>query len=235
MTNQFLLETLSLGKTYHTGDVSFQALKQVNLQLPQGAFVALVGPSGSGKSTLLNICGLIDEADQGQIVFNGEDLTHAHAKRLTQIRREMLGFIFQGFNLVPVMSIRDNIEYPLFLEDVAELERKQRVDEMIERVGLTRFSNNLPDQISGGQKQRVAVARALIKRPHLVIADEPTANLDTETATSIIDLMHEMCQDFSTTFIIATHDDRMSSRCDRQIHLVDGQVVDQQARQEMYA
>lgn len=229
-----VLKTQNLGKTYHTGEVSFQALQQVNLEIPQGAFTALVGPSGSGKSTLLNICGLIDAADEGTLLFDGEDLTHANPKRLTRVRREKLGFIFQGFNLIPVMSVRDNIEYPLFLDDVPERERKQRVDDMIQRVGLASLASNLPDHISGGQKQRVAVARALIKQPHLVIADEPTANLDTETATSVIQLMQGMCQEFNSTFLIATHDDRMSSRCDRQIHLVDGQLAEMSSKEEVH-
>ena len=130
-----VLEILNLGKSYHTGEVSFQALKQVSLELPRGAFTALVGPSGSGKSTLLNICGLIDIADEGTLLFDGEDLTHAGHKKLTRVRREKLGFIFQGFNLIPVMSVRDNIEYPLFLSDVPGRERRQRVDDMVQRIG----------------------------------------------------------------------------------------------------
>jgi putative ABC transport system ATP-binding protein len=135
-----------------------------------------------------------------------------------------MGFIFQGFNLVPVMSIYENVEYPLTLTDMSASERKTIVEAMLQRVGIAQYAHHLPDQISGGQKQRVAIARALVKRPALVIADEPTANLDTDTATAVIDLMHGMCQEFNTTFIIATHDDRMSSRCDRQIILHDGEV-----------
>ncbi len=225
MVTESVLKTRHLGKTYHTGVIAFEALKDINLDLNKGAFAALVGPSGSGKSTLLNICGLIDDCDQGQLLFDGEDLTQASQQDLTNIRRQKLGFIFQGFNLVPVMSIADNIEYPLFLADMPIKQRKRQVAEMIERVGLEDFSHRLPDQISGGQKQRVAIARALVKKPHLVIADEPTANLDTATATSVIDLMHGMCQEFNATFIIATHDDRMSSRCDTEIRLLDGALI----------
>ncbi|MES2675757.1 MAG: ABC transporter ATP-binding protein [Pseudomonadota bacterium] len=219
-----MLQTNNLGKTYHTGDITYQALKNINLELAKGAFAALVGPSGSGKSTLLNICGLIDTCSEGELLFNGKNLKGVSNLELTNIRREQLGFIFQGFNLVPIMSIAENIEYPLFLADMPVKERRIRVADMLERVGLTRFAKNLPDNISGGQKQRVAIARALIKRPSLVIADEPTANLDTNTASTIIDLMHHMSREFNSTFIIATHDDRMSSRCDTEIHLVDGEL-----------
>ncbi len=222
MNHELIIQTENIGKTYQMGTNSVQALKGVNLNLKRGAFAALVGPSGGGKSTLLNICGLIDSCDEGQLLFNGENLTHSCDKKLTQIRREKVGFVFQGFNLVPVMSIFDNIEYPLILADTPKKERQKRVNEMIAFVGLEGLSSHLPDQISGGQKQRVAIARALIKKPLLVIADEPTANLDTSTAKSVIDLMHGMCESEKSTFIIATHDQRMASRCDTQLELVDG-------------
>ncbi len=224
MKDDVLLKASGLGKTYHTGDVDLEALKSVDFEMPVGAFSALVGPSGSGKSTLLNICGLIDQPTQGSVHFRGVDMSHESEETLTRIRREHIGFIFQGFNLVPVMSVQDNIEYPLFLSGLPTAECRERVKEMLGRVGISDYADHLPDQISGGQKQRVAIARALIKRPELVIADEPTANLDTETATAVIDLMHSMCGEFNTTFIIATHDDRMSSRCDTQIHLKDGML-----------
>ncbi len=221
-----VLECKQLSKQYHQGDFVVPALKNVDLALEQGEFVALVGPSGSGKSTLLNICGLIDYASSGEVWFMDELLDHADQQYLTTIRRNQLGFIFQGFNLVPVMTIYENVEYPLILKDIPGAERKKRVEDMLERVGIAQYSHHLPDQISGGQKQRVAIARALIKRPALVIADEPTANLDTATATTVIDLMHGMCREFNSTFIIATHDERMSSRCDRQINLHDGEIKD---------
>lgn len=226
MSHNFILDAFSISKTYHSGSVSFQALKQVNIKLRQGSFTSLVGPSGSGKSTLLNICGLIDVADTGRLIFEGTDLAHSDMRTLTMIRRRKLGFIFQEFNLIPVMSIRENIEYPLFLIDTPWVERQQRVDEMLHCVGLEQFADYLPDQLSGGQKQRVAVARAIIMRPRLVIGDEPTANLDSETASIIITLMQRMCREFCTTFIIATHDERMSSRCDCQIRLLDGRVME---------
>lgn len=222
MKHTSLLQTRALGKTYHHGTVAIQALKAIDLDLPKGAFTALVGPSGSGKSTLLNICGLIDNCDTGALVFDGEEYTNASVEQMTHVRRHKLGFVFQGFNLVPVMSVFDNVEYPLTLSDVPAGKRKQQVKSMLTRVGLLDIASHLPDQISGGQKQRVAIARALIKQPLLVIADEPTANLDTETATAVIDLMQSMSEEFGCSFLIATHDERMSSRCSQVLQLVDG-------------
>jgi len=220
MTN--IIETWNLTKHYQQGKLRVDALCGVNIKLPSQAFTALLGPSGSGKSTLLNICGLIDNPSQGTIHFCGENITHASEERLTTIRRNKLGFIFQGFNLVPVMSVYDNIEYPLILLGVNKKLRRERVKTMLETVGLSTFEKHLPDQVSGGQKQRVAIARALITQPKLVIADEPTANLDTQTATDIINLMHKMHNDFNTAFIIATHDDRMSANCNTAYQLHDG-------------
>jgi putative ABC transport system ATP-binding protein len=225
MTTQTrLLQTRDLSKAYHHGSTTLQALKSIDLDLPRGAFTALVGPSGSGKSTLLNICGLIDQCDTGQLLFDGEDYSNSTVEKMTKVRRHKLGFVFQGFNLVPVMSVYDNVEYPLLLADVPAAERKQQVSELLDRVGLLELAAHLPDQISGGQKQRAAIARALVKKPLLVIADEPTANLDTATASDVIDLMRDMSEDFGCSFMIATHDERMSSRCDEILQLEDGEL-----------
>jgi len=220
MTN--IIETENLSKRYQQGELCVDALSGVNIKFSSQAFAALLGPSGSGKSTLLNICGLIDKPSHGTIHFCGENITDTSEKELTTIRRNKLGFIFQGFNLVPVMSVYDNIEYPLILLGVDKKSRRERVKEMLETVGLSKLEKHLPDQVSGGQKQRVAIARALITQPKLVIADEPTANLDTQTATDIINLMHKMHKDFGTAFIIATHDERMSSHCNTAYQLHDG-------------
>jgi len=219
-----IIETHNLSKQYQQGELSVNALTGISMNLPRKSFAALLGPSGSGKSTLLNICGLIDKPSNGKLFFCGEDITHASEKELTKIRRNNLGFIFQGFNLVPVMSVFDNIEYPLILSGVDKKARKERVNAMLDMVGLTELKKHLPDQISGGQKQRVAIARALITQPSLVIADEPTANLDSRTATGIIQLMHKMHRELSTSFIIATHDERMSSQCDSALQLHDGEL-----------
>ena len=219
--------TVSLGglrKSYRVGESSVEALKGVSLAVAGGEMVALTGPSGSGKSTLLNLCGLIDTPDSGSRELCGKALDGLDEIRLTQLRREKVGFIFQGFNLVPVMTVYDNVEYPLLLLGVALEERRRRVAEALHRVGLDALARRLPDALSGGQRQRVAIARALIKAPALVIADEPTANLDSATARQIVDLLHELARERSASVVVATHDERMSSHCDRVLHLIDGEL-----------
>ncbi len=219
--------TVSLGglrKSYRVGESSVEALKGVSLAVAAGEMVALTGPSGSGKSTLLNLCGLIDTPDAGSRELCGKVLDGLDEIRLTQLRREKVGFIFQGFNLVPVMTAYDNVEYPLLLLGVALEERRRRVAEALHRVGLNALARRLPDALSGGQRQRVAIARALIKAPALVIADEPTANLDSATARQIVDLLHELAHERSASVVVATHDERMSSHCDRVLHLIDGEL-----------
>ncbi len=219
--------TVSLGglrKSYRVGESSVEALKGVSLAVAGGEMVALTGPSGSGKSTLLNLCGLIDTPDAGSRELCGKVLDGLDEIRLTQLRREKVGFIFQGFNLVPVMTVFDNVEYPLLLLGIAAEERRRRVTEALHRVGLDALARRLPDALSGGQRQRVAIARALIKAPALVIADEPTANLDSATARQIVDLLHELAHERSASVVVATHDERMSSHCDRVLHLIDGEL-----------
>jgi putative ABC transport system ATP-binding protein len=219
-----LIEMHGINKQYHLGETEVRALHEVDLQIERGAFVALSGPSGSGKSTLLNICGLIDHSDEGSYLLEGIDITRQNLASLTRLRRESLGFVFQSFNLVPVMTAYENVEYPLLLSGIPMLQRRQRVNEILEHVGLDKFSHHLPDKLSGGQRQRVAIARALVKKPALVVADEPTANLDTVTATQVIDLMHSLGREIGTTFLVATHDERMTSRCERVVSLIDGEV-----------
>jgi putative ABC transport system ATP-binding protein len=204
------------------GQSQVHALREVTLTLGAGAFVALTGPSGSGKSTLLNICGLIDQPDAGRLSIDSHATDKLSQKELTFIRREKIGFVFQGFNLVPVMTAFENIEYPLFLAGIGAAARHERVHKILSRVGLADLGNRRPDELSGGQRQRVAIARALVKRPTLVIADEPTANLDSATAAQIIDLMHDLGRSNGTSFLIATHDLSMTEHCDRAIKLCDG-------------
>jgi putative ABC transport system ATP-binding protein len=209
-------------KHYRMGEEDIPALRGVDLEIPTGSFVAVRGPSGSGKSTLLNICGLIDAFDAGRYLLAGEDVGGLDDTARTMIRRRRLGFVFQSYNLVPVMSVRDNVEYPLLLAQLPASERRARVDEILEQVGLTGLADRRPDQLSGGQRQRVAIARALVKSPTLVIADEPTANLDTATASQVIDLMKALGQQHGATFLIATHDDRMTAHCDQVRAMTDG-------------
>ncbi|MGE5468753.1 MAG: ABC transporter ATP-binding protein [Ignavibacteria bacterium] len=209
-------------KHYRMGEEDVPALKGVDLDIPFGAFVAVRGPSGSGKSTLLNVCGLIDSFDSGSYCLAGQDVGGLDETERSLIRRRHLGFVFQSYNLVPVMSVRDNVEYPLLLSGVPAPERRARVDEILGQVGLSGLAERRPDQLSGGQRQRVAIARALVKSPTLVIADEPTANLDTATAQQVVDLMKALGQQHGATFLIATHDDRMTAHCDAVRALTDG-------------
>jgi putative ABC transport system ATP-binding protein len=212
-------------KTYRLGAHTVQALRGVDLSVLPGEMVALTGPSGSGKSTLLNLCGLIDAPDAGEVRLQGQPVHLLDEPSRTLLRRDGLGFVFQSFNLVPVMTVTDNVDYPLFLAGVPAAQRRRRVAEALERVGLAEHAAHRPDALSGGQRQRVAIARALIKRPALVIADEPTASLDSHTADQVLDLMRERCHAEGAAFVIATHDDRLTRRCDRVVRLLDGQIM----------
>nr|VFK52878.1 MAG: putative ABC transport system ATP-binding protein [Candidatus Kentron sp. TUN]VFK53437.1 MAG: putative ABC transport system ATP-binding protein [Candidatus Kentron sp. TUN]VFK59954.1 MAG: putative ABC transport system ATP-binding protein [Candidatus Kentron sp. TUN] len=217
-----LITLKAVSKTYHLGKTKVQALRKVDLVVNQGEFTALQGPSGSGKSTLLNICGLLDTFDEGTFLFDGRDISSFTNHQLTLERREGIGFVFQNFNLVPVMTAFENVEYPLLLAGRTPEERRERTLAVLEQAGLAEFADHRPDQLSGGQRQRVAIARALVKKPALVIADEPTANLDSDTAYHIIEFMHTLGRDYGTTFLIATHDERMARHCTRTLQLTDG-------------
>ncbi len=217
-----LLHLSGVGKTYRMGDATVPALREVSLTILPGEFTALMGPSGSGKSTMLNICGLVDHPDCGTVELDGADMGMLDEQALTMIRREKIGFIFQGFNLVPVMTTFENVEYPLFLSGIAIEERRQRVNDILAKVGLAGLERRRPDELSGGQRQRVAIARALVEMPKLVIADEPTANLDSTTSSQIVSVMHNLGRIIGTTFLIATHDPRLTLLCDRVITMNDG-------------
>lgn len=219
-----IISLKGVSKSYRMGDSRIDVLKGINLEMEQGGFIALEGPSGSGKSTLLNLCGLIDRADAGRIVIDQSDATDMSETELTLFRREKIGFVFQGFNLVPVMTAFENVEYPLLINGLAKKARKERVNHILEKTGLADMQSRRPDQLSGGQRQRVAIARALVKNPRLVIADEPTANLDSNTASLIIDLMYQLGATFGSTFLIATHDARMTRHCNQVIRLADGVI-----------
>jgi putative ABC transport system ATP-binding protein len=216
------IELRGAAKHYRLGDTDIPALRGIDLDVPAGAFLAVRGPSGSGKSTLLNICGLIDALDAGSYRLAGADVGGLDEVARTRLRRERIGFVFQSYNLVPVMTVAENVEYPLRLLGLADAQRRERVAEILEQVGLTDQADRRPDLLSGGQRQRVAIARALIKAPALVIADEPTANLDTATAAQIVGLMRDLGHRHGTTFLIATHDDRMTAHCDSVRTLTDG-------------
>ncbi|MCG9544557.1 ABC transporter ATP-binding protein [Vibrio sp. Isolate33] len=227
-----MIEFKGIGKSYLTGGQSVDALKGVDGQIKRGEMVALCGPSGSGKSTLLNILGLLDMDFQGEIDIDGKAYPTEQIVA-ARFRRQSLGFVFQRFNLVPVMTALENVAYPLMLNQCTKQEQQTRAQEMLERVGLGDYVHHRPDNLSGGQQQRVAIARALIHNPSLVIADEPTASLDSHTANLVIDIMKELGHEMGTTFIVATHDPRMAQRCDRVIELIDGQLAPQAEAMEV--
>ena len=218
------VELRGVRKTYRLGPHVIPALQGVDLSVARGELLALTGPSGSGKSTILNLCGLIDTADAGEIAIDGRLVAGLDETQRTLLRRDALGFVFQGFNLVPVMTVAENVDYPLFLAGVPAAERRARVAAQLAAVGLQDHAGHRPDALSGGQRQRVAIARALVKRPKLVIADEPTASLDSATADQVLALMRERGHAEGAAFVIATHDARLTQRCDRTLALRDGRI-----------
>jgi putative ABC transport system ATP-binding protein len=201
------------------------ALDRVSLRAEAGEFLAIAGPSGSGKSTLLNLIGCIDKPTSGRVFIEGIDTSSLNPSGTTALRREKIGFVFQTFNLIPVFTARENVEYPLLVQGVKSTERRKRVSDALESVGLSDRANHRPDLLSGGERQRVAVARAIVHRPALVLADEPTANLDTHNATQLIDLMRDLNRRLGLTFIFSTHDQRLLEHTARIVRLTDGQVV----------
>jgi len=218
------LKMKSIRKTYPSGSSAVYALKDVDLEVRPGEMVALTGPSGSGKSTLLNVCGLVDTPDSGRREIAGQPVDGFSAAQLTELRRRHIGFVFQSFNLVPVMTAYENVEYALLLLGVPLKERRSKVWEVLDRVGLAEQGLRLPDALSGGQRQRVAIARALVKSPALVIADEPTGNLDSATASQVVQLLGELTRERGAAALVATHDERMTHSCDRVVRLVDGEI-----------
>jgi putative ABC transport system ATP-binding protein len=219
-----VVEMHAVHKTYHLGEHIIPALQGIDLSVLPGELLALTGPSGSGKSTILNLCGLIDTPDSGDIVLGGKQVNGLNEVQRTLLRRDALGFVFQNFNLVPVMTVAENVDYPLFIAGVPGPERRDRVAAQLKAVGLLEHAQHRPDALSGGQRQRVAIARALVKRPRLVIADEPTASLDSHTADQVLELMRELGHAEGAAFVIATHDSRLSNRCDRVVALLDGRL-----------
>ncbi len=222
-----MIETKHVSKIYKMGELDLEVIKDLNLTIGSGEFIAIVGPSGSGKSTVLNILGGLDTPTKGEVVVDSVNITNLTTTQLAHFRGEKIGFIFQSFNLIPVLSVYENIEYPLIMiQHLPPKEREKRVLEVLKEVDMLDQKEKYPDQISGGQKQRVAIARALVTNPKIVFADEPTANLDSKTAHRIIELMHKIKQDYNTTFVFATHDEKIVSSAERLITLVDGQITD---------
>jgi putative ABC transport system ATP-binding protein len=212
-------------KQYQVGEERVRALDEVNLVIEAGVFLAIAGPSGSGKSTLLNLIGCIDVPSSGRIFVDEHDVTGRTPDELAELRARTIGFIFQSFNLFPVLSAEENVEYPLLqFPEISKQERRDRVRHLLEMVGLRRYMRHRPNQLSGGQRQRVAIARALATHPKLVLADEPTANLDHRTAEGILELMKQFNRTLGTTFVFSTHDKKVMAKADRLVRIADGRI-----------
>lgn len=220
-----IIEAKNVTKIYKIGEVETHALNGVTLDINEGEFAALVGPSGSGKTTMLQLMGCLDKPNSGSITVMGQDVSQLKANDRAGIRKELIGFIFQFFALVPVLSAYENIELPLLLNNVGEKERKERVSYLLNAVGLTDRAEHRPDQLSGGQQQRIAIARALSTNPIVVLADEPTANLDTANGTQAMDIMKKLNEETGTAFVFATHDPQVMSYASRILKMQDGRLI----------
>jgi len=220
-----VIDIHNVSKVYNPDTIPVHAVNNVHLHFDRGEFAALVGPSGSGKTTLLNIIGGLDAPTAGRVVINGTDITRLSANQLIQFRLHHIGFVFQSYNLVPVLTARENVEFIMLLQGASKADRDRRVRELLEAVGLSDKMDVRPAQLSGGQQQRVAVARALASKPKFILADEPTANLDSHSATNLLDMMAQLNLEEGMTFIFSTHDARVIERARRVITLVDGSVA----------
>ncbi len=225
MTNN-IISLKNITKRFPVGEGEFTALKDINLEFKKGEFAGLVGPSGSGKTTLLNIIGSLDSPTEGEALVLGKNIANLSHKESALLRNHHIGFIFQVYNLLPVYTVYENVEFALLLQNHSKAERHKMVMEALDWVGITDLADKKPDKISGGEGQRVAIARAMVKRPELVIADEPTANLDAANAHIILKMMKKLNQELNTTFLFSTHDEKVMKYLDRIVHLRDGLVED---------
>lgn len=219
-----LIEIKNLSKTYATKHIEVKAIKDISLSIEKKEFTAIIGPSGSGKTTLLNMLGGLDKPTAGTISINNNEIGQFSAKEMVQFRLQNIGFVFQAYNLIPVFTALENVEFIMLLQNIPKAERQDRAATLLKEVGLGERLNSRPAQLSGGQQQRVAVARALASHPAYVLADEPTANLDSATADALLDMMEEMNEKYDMTFIFSTHDAKVIKRARRVITLVDGQI-----------
>lgn len=220
-----IIKTQNLSKEYLMGKYRIHALNQVNIEINKGEYVCVAGPSGSGKSTLLNLLGLIDTPTAGEIIFDGEHVFNLKKKALHRFRKDRISFIFQNFNLIPILSAYENIDFPMLINKVPKKERAYRIEKFAEAVGIKSFLHHRPDELSGGQQQRVSIARALVTNPKIVLADEPTANLDSANTQTILKLLKDLQQHEKTTFVIATHDPDIMQQADRLLKVHDGKVI----------
>jgi putative ABC transport system ATP-binding protein len=223
--NQTVIDAHNISKVYNPKTIPVYAVNNVHLHLAKGEFTALVGPSGSGKTTLLNLIGGLDRPDQGKILINGTDITTLSSSQLVKFRLKNIGFVFQSYNLIPVLTARENAEFIMLLQGIPRAERDARIEQLFRQVGLEGLQDRRPSGLSGGQQQRVAVARALASKPQFILADEPTANLDSKSASNLLDIMAKLNEEEHMTFIFSTHDQRVIERAKRVITLVDGSIV----------
>lgn len=220
-----MIELTSIAKVYQTDRVETLALSNINLSVAKGEFLSIMGPSGCGKSTLLNIIGLIDEPSEGRIVLNGRQVNGYNGREMARFRNEQLGFIFQSFHLINDLNVVDNVELPLLYRNMGSKARRQLAEAALDRVGLANRKQHFPGQLSGGQKQRVAIARAIVGQPNIILADEPTGNLDSQMGDDIMDILFQLNQNAGTTIVMVTHDERMARMTNRLLRLFDGQQV----------
>lgn len=225
-----VIDAHNISKVYNPKTIPVYAVNNVHLHLEKGEFTALVGPSGSGKTTLLNIIGGLDKPDEGRVIINGKDITKLTANELINFRLRNIGFVFQSFNLIPVLTAKENVEFILLLQGIKKNARDERVTQLFKQIGLEDKLNVRPGKLSGGQQQRVAVARALASKPQFVLADEPTANLDSKSASNLLDIMNKLNKEEEITFLFSTHDQRVIERARRVITLVDGRITNDTAR-----
>jgi len=222
---QWAVELKDVKKTYRTGPIEVPALRGISLQVAPGEFLAIAGPSGSGKTSLLNIIGGLDRADTGEVLVEGKNLQLLSTGNLARLRLERLGFVFQAYNLLPVLTALENTEFTLLLQGVPLDQRKERVQKLFAEIGLAGLEDRRPGELSGGQQQRVAVARAMVTEPALILADEPTANLDSTTATALLEVMEQLNRTHNTTFVYSTHDPLVMERARRLIRMRDGEIA----------
>lgn len=225
-----VIDAHNISKVYNPKTIPVYAVNNVHLHLEKGEFTALVGPSGSGKTTLLNMIGGLDKPDEGSVIINGTDITKLTANELINFRLRNIGFVFQSFNLIPVLTAKENVEFILLLQGIKKNARDERVTQLFKQIGLEDKLDVRPGKLSGGQQQRVAVARALASKPQFVLADEPTANLDSKSASNLLDIMTKLNKEEEITFLFSTHDQRVIERARRVITLVDGRITDDTAR-----
>jgi len=233
MSTETIIQVENLVKTYQLGKVSIPALRGVDFNVAKGEFLVVMGPSGSGKTTLLNLIGAIDKPTSGSVLIDGRDITTLGEGELTKLRRHKIGFIFQFYNLIPALTAQENVELPLLTAGISRREASKRAIELLDMVGLAPRVGHFPDELSGGEQQRIAIARALANRPNVILADEPTGDLDTKTGSEVVRILHETSKKENATVIVVTHDPMIAEKADRILEMRDGQIVREKKPREL--